>query len=81
LAATDWLGSGIPANCELAVVEDTPPAKLLMKNETIAAAVERYRRQLSDLAGKLEQVRVASWPSALAIQKATEQIKALATPL
>jgi hypothetical protein len=52
-----------------------------MKNETIAAAVERYRRQLSDLAGKLEQVRVASWPSALAIQKATEQIKALATPL
>jgi hypothetical protein len=31
------------------------------------AAVERYRRQLSDLAGKLEQVRAASWPSALAI--------------
>jgi hypothetical protein len=79
-AVTDWLKSGIPRNCELHIVEDTPPAKLLLKNETMATAVERFRGQLSDLAGKLEQVRMAPWPSALAIQKATKQIKAMATP-
>jgi hypothetical protein len=57
-----------------------PPAKLLLKGETVAVAVERYRGKLSDLASKLDQVRAAPWPSALAIQTATEQIKAMATP-
>jgi hypothetical protein len=79
-AVTDWLSSGIPGNCELVAVEDVAPAKLLAKGETTAAAVARYRRQLSDLAGKLQQVRAAPYPLKLAIQKATAQIEALATP-
>ena len=77
---TDWLGSGVPPNWELVAVEDMPAAKLLLKNETMAAAVERYRGQLSGLAGKLKQVRAAPWPSKLAIQKATEQIEAPGRP-
>jgi hypothetical protein len=57
-----------------------PAAKLLTKNETMTAAIERYRGQLAGLAVKLNQVRAAPYPAKLAIQKATEQIKAMVTP-
>jgi hypothetical protein len=53
---------------------------LLLKGENAATAVERYRRQFSELANKLEQVRAAPWPSRLAIERATAQIEAMAAP-
>ncbi|WP_157450481.1 hypothetical protein [Bradyrhizobium sp. ARR65] len=79
-AISDWLSGGVPLNCELVAVEDAPVNKLLLKGETAATAVERYRRQFSELANKLEQVRAAPWPSKMAIERATAQIEAMATP-
>ena len=70
----------IPGNCQLHVVEDAAPSKLLLKNEAPATAIERYRAQLSSLAEKLEHVRRAPWPAKVVIEAAAKQIRAMSTP-
>jgi hypothetical protein len=78
-AVEDWLRS-IPSNCQLHVVEDAAPSKLLLKNETPATAIWRYRAQLASLAEKLEHVRRAPWPAKVVIEAAAKQIRAMSTP-
>jgi hypothetical protein len=60
------------------VVADAPLEKLLSNGESISAAVTRYRSKLAGIVEKLERVCSAPWPSKLAIERATQQIAALA---
>jgi hypothetical protein len=49
-AIRDWvIRGGIPGGCVLEVVEDLPISELVKKGETIATAVERYRRSGSEV--------------------------------
>ena len=62
--AVAWILGGIPANCAIESVPEPPLVRLLQKNESAAAAVERFRRRLDELRAELRQVENTPKPPA-----------------
>ena len=77
-AVEGWLRTGIPDGYLLAPVADPPLSEILKKGERIDDAIARLERRCRELAADRHRISSSPYPSAVAKQKAAEQINALA---
>jgi hypothetical protein len=74
-AVSDWVLRGVPANCVIEQVEDTPVAELLKKGETLSDGVSRYQLRQRELDADAHRVNSQQWVISDAEADAAELIE------